>query len=230
METKAGIDRRTALACGLLAVTTGATALAAPPSGGRITNFDLAGSIPNQFGAWRVIDNAGAVIPNPEDEANVTAAYEEAVSRTYVRPDGQFVMMVVAHGRSDSGLLAIHRAEVCYTAQGFTVADAGESRLAAPYQNLYGKRLVAVRDERREQIVYWATVAGEQSDVGIAQKFRLLRAAWEDRPLDAFLVRASTIRPNPDPPAFSVVDEFLRDLMAAIPKPIFPLIAGTPRA
>jgi EpsI family protein len=221
-----GLTRRTLIAGGVLVAATVATASVAPPSGGRITEVDLAAAIPREFAGWKMVENAGAIVPNPEDEANVTAAYEEAVSRTYVRADGRFVMMVVAHGRSDSGLLAIHRAEICYAAQGFAVDQVGQSRLAAPFEGLTGKRLVAVLDERREQVVYWATVAGEQSDVGIMQKLRLLKAAWEDKPLDAFLVRGSTIMPDNDAMAFALVDGFLKDLMNALPRPLLPLIGG----
>lgn len=226
MATFERISRRSVLSAGLM----GATWLAVPTLSAsvttRLSHFDLDRLIPKQFGPWQHLENAGAVLPNPDEEKAVKDAYEQVVSRTYVRSDGRFVMFVLAHGRSDSGLMVIHRAEVCYTAQGFTVQNAGRSSLSDRGQPVNAKRLVAVRDIRREQIAYWAAVAGAQTDVGIAQKLRVLRAGWEGRPIDAFLVRASTIETN-DPQAFALVDQFLTDLIAVLPPNLGPLITGT---
>lgn len=220
------LDRRTILAGGALVGTYLSTRVVARPTDIAITHFDLQSAIPETIGLWRTAPNDAPVVPDPDEQKNVTAAYEEALTRTYVRPDGALVMLVIAHGRSDSGLLAIHRAEVCYTAQGFSVIPAGASTLRIGDTAIAGTRLIAVQDERREQVVYWATVAGEQSDVGIGQKLRQLRAAWQGKPLDAFLTRASTLSTGDDAGAFARVDAFLTELSRVLPPRIAPLILG----
>lgn len=220
------LSRRTLLAAGVLGATAVASRLVARPVDVAITHFDLQSAIPSAFGAWRAAPTDASIVPDLEEQKNVTAAYEETLTRTYVRPDGAFVMLVIAHGRADSGLLAIHRAEVCYTSQGFSVVPAGSSQLLLRGRSISGKRLIAVQDQRREQIVYWATVAGEQTDVGIAQKLRLLRAAWQGKPLDAFLVRASVLSAGGDAAAFDLVDGFLAELGHVIPPRLAPLILG----
>lgn len=220
------LDRRTLLAGGVLAATFVATRVVARPTDITLTHFDLQSAIPRSFGAWRTAPSDASVVPDPEEQKNVTAAYEEALTRTYIRTDGALMMLVIAHGRSDSGLLAIHRAEVCYTSQGFSVIPAGASDLRIGKAIVTGKRLVAVQGARREQVVYWATVAGEQSDVGIGQKLRQLRAAWQGKPLDAFLTRASMLSIGNDAAAFALVDAFLNELAGVLPPRIAPLILG----
>lgn len=219
------ISRRALLCASAMVATSAAVWPLTRLGGGSITRFDLEAMVPRQFGQWQAIDDNAAILPNPEDEAAATAVYEHVVSRTYVRPDGAFVMFVLAHGRSDSGLLVLHRAEVCYAAQGFTVEPKGASKVPVKGGAAEATRMVATRDDRREQVSYWATVAGQQTDLGIAQKLRVLNARLHGGRLDAFLVRGSTISTN-DGPAFSLVDEFLSEVINTLPPDLHSLVAG----
>lgn len=223
------LSRRALLGAGLMV----STKLAAWPltqlSGGIISRIDLEALVPRQFGKWHMIDDSSAILPNPEDANAAAAAYEHVVSRTYVRPDGAFVMMVLAHGRTDSGLLVLHRAEVCYESQGFTVQPLGHHRLEQDRRRVTTTRMTAERDGRREQVTYWATMAGQQTDLGVVQKLRVLEARLHGQPLDAFLVRASTIS-QADASAYALVDAFLRDMLVALPPDLRTMVAGAAMA
>lgn len=219
------IDRRLLLTSGLL-VGAGVAArasrlhLAAP-----ITPLNLERAVPRQVGAWRATPQAVSVLPDPDQQKTLAATYEEVVSRSYVTPDQRLMMLVIAHGRADSGLLAIHRAETCYSAQGFSVRDAGAATLPPPYSAVAGRRLFAVKDERQEPIVYWATVAGQRSSTNIEQKLRLLRAAWAGRPLDSFLIRASTIGDD-TPASYALIEAFLAQMLERLPAAVRPMLTG----
>jgi EpsI family protein len=208
-------DRRTLLVSSLLLASSVAARASRLNISAAITPVDLEAAIPSRIGDWHIIPQSAAVLPDPDQEKAATAAYEQVLSRSYVTKSGEFVMLVIAHARSDSGLLAIHRAETCYTAQGFTVRDMGAVALPQPFQMVEPKRLFAVKDSRNEPVVYWATVAGERSDTGIAQKIRLLKSAWDGRAMDSFLIRASTIGTN-SPASFAVVETFLAEMLASV--------------
>jgi EpsI family protein len=222
-----GAINRRAVVSGALLLGIGAAARASRLTvSASITPMQLDRLIPEQFGQWRTIPTSAQILPDPDQEKTIAATYEEVVSRSYIAPDGRFVMLVIAHGRADSGLLAIHRADVCYTAQGFTVGREGTATLRPPYDMVRGQKLFAVKDDREEPIIYWATIGGAQSDVGIEQKLRLIKTAWEGRPTDSFLVRVSTIGPA-TPASFATLTIFLADLLDHVPGSMRPMLAGS---
>jgi EpsI family protein len=219
------LSRRAMLAGGAV-VATGVAARAVslrptvlPPSG------RLAAIVPPAFGRWRMVDTADPVLPDVEEQRTVEAAYEDVLARTYADPASDGVMLVVARSRPGSGLLYLHRPEVCYAAQGFAVLPFGDTPLPAPFAATLGHELVAVRGDRHESILYWGTVGGRQSAVGLTQKLGMLRAAWRGEALDAYLVRMSLVGAE-GPEAFATLRRFAHDLVAGLPLPYRGRLSG----
>lgn len=208
------LTRRGFVAGALLTTGLVANRIVQAPAGVGASHFDLHANLPKAFAGWTASPVQQAVLPDPEEVKAVTSAYEEVVSRAYDHPGARQMMLVVAHGRPGSGLLALHRPQTCYTSQGFTVQDCGEANLPQPFSGVRTTRLLATRDARTEPVVFWASVAGQQSDTDVEQKLRLLRAAWQGRPLDAFLIRASCVGTN-DRATFDAIGSFLSDLLGA---------------
>lgn len=221
-----GLTRRAVIAGGGMAIAgAGSLLLSARHQAQEVSSIGLSAMVPLTIGAWHNDPSAVPVLPDETEQLSINRAYEETVSRFYRRADGAIVMLVVAHGRPDSGMLAIHRPATCYTAQGFTVSNSHMTTLATPFAGVEADELFAVRDERQEPIVSWTTIGGRQTGFGISQKVEQLRAAWTGKRIDAILVRASTI--GPDTPAnYDLLKHFLGDLLRGLTPQQRQLLAG----
>jgi EpsI family protein len=228
MATQPGtrIDRRALLASGAIVLTGGAVwAFPLRPPAHALSG-KLATIVPDRLGAWQIVAEADPVLPDIDEQRTIEAAYEDVLARTYRNRSGDRVMLVIARSRAGSGLLFLHRPEICYAAQGFSVLPFGKTRLPPPYDALSGEELLAVRGERHESILYWGTVAGHPSEVGIMQKLLMLRAAWKGEALDGYLVRISAVAAE-GAETFAMLRRFAQDLIAGIPQPYRSRLGGT---
>ena len=219
------MTRRALIAGGAMAAV-GAAAIALPQRArDEVRPIGLGAIVPQVFAGWRNDPGLMPVLPNEDETQSVSRAYEETVSRFYRRDDGAVVMLVVAHGRPDSGMLAIHRPATCYTAQGFTVTNPREVRLPAPFGQVMAEELFASRGDRHEPILSWVTIGGRQTGFGVTQKLEQLRAAWRGEQADAILVRASTIGPDLTE-NYQLLDRFMVEMLRQLTSPQRRLIAG----
>ncbi len=84
-------------------------------------NQKLETVLPEKFGRWTYVSSSGLVVP-PEDQM-VRALYSQLVTRVYSDGDGSQIMLLVAQSASQTGILQIHRPEICYTAGGYALSD-----------------------------------------------------------------------------------------------------------
>jgi EpsI family protein len=209
------MSRRSLLANGLIGVTACASYALPSIRNPQIRAYPLDQRVPLNFGTYQLAPEVAPVIPDADEQLAVSRAYENTLVRAYRAPDGTLIMLVIGHGRPDSGMLAIHRPEICYSAQGFIVTPMGPQSLGHQFDQVIAQRLFAQNGERMEPVLYWAIVAREQTDLGIAQKLRMLKVALSGQPTDSFLVRISTIGPN-TPESFDHLSRFGRDLLKAL--------------
>ena len=180
--------------------------------------------IPRQFGKWRLVPDISPVVPaDPEGyvEPDRFSApiYSQEVARGYTDGQGNIVMLLVAYGPVQNYRLKAHRPEMCYTAAGFRVSGTTGARLdyrdgAAP---LKMTRLTAERESRFEPISYWMRVGNDVSN-GVIER-QLIRLKYGLRGLipDGALIRVSTVG-LPQEASFKLQDQFIRDLLTAIPQ------------
>src|SRR5450830_590456 len=83
--------------------------------------IDLAAMVPTTFGDWREEINVLAQVINPQQKSVIDKIYSQTLSRTYVNPQGYRIMLSIAYGKNQSDALQLHKPEVCYPAQGFTL-------------------------------------------------------------------------------------------------------------
>ena len=82
--------------------------------------------VPEAFGEWRLDRSITPVLPDPGLQSMLDALYSQTLARTYINPQGQRIMLSIAYGSDQSNeATAVHRPEFCYSAQGFTVNQAG---------------------------------------------------------------------------------------------------------
>jgi EpsI family protein len=182
---------------------------------------------PAAFGPWTGRDVGDLVAPKVAGSLE-SRLYGASVQRIYSGIDAaQEIMVLLAHGDTQSNELQLHRPEVCYPAFGFEIsASAPEMLQLAPKAVLPARRLIAVAPERRENIVYW-TRLGEYLPISESeQRIDRVKTALQGVVADGLLARVSLVGDD-SAAAFSVLGEFARALVQAIAPANRPAFIGT---
>ena len=188
---------------------------------------DLEVLFPKRFGHWQIDTSWPVVLPPPDVQAALNAIYNQVLSRTYVNPSGQQIMLSVAYGGDQYDGTAAHRPEACYPAQGFSIT-ANETRVQPLATGDIGVRtLVAELGGRREPITYWIVVGDQVATTGVEQKLAQLRYGVRGIIADGMLVRVSSIDADARH-AHSVQAAFIADMAAALPGQARARVFGKP--
>lgn len=174
--------------------------------------IDLQTQIPSSFGQWREVGGTVPILPNPEIQQKLEKTYAQTVARTYVDNRGHTVMLTAAYGADQTGeLTQVHRPEICYRAQGFSVQTLRDEKLTFADHAIPVRRVLAQRGERNEPLSYWVTVGDKAVLPGISRKLEQLRLGLGGWLADGMLIRVSTIDADQNR-AFRVQDQFLHEL------------------
>jgi EpsI family protein len=171
--------------------------------------------IPLKVGSWAFDTASGLVLPPPDQLARLL--YDQQVARSYTSPDQLPVMLLLAYGTSQSGMLQIHRPEICYPASGFRLTETqitsiplGDSRV------LPSRSFTANSDTRVEQVLYWTRI-GELVPIDWwTQRLAIIRSNLHGRIPDGLLVRLSTVSSDADQ-AQATLKKFARGLIETMP-------------
>jgi exosortase B len=177
--------------------------------------IDLEQVIPARFGDWQLDPHVLPIAPTPDVQESLNRIYRQVVSRTYVNPAGERIMLTVAHGGDQSDALKAHRQEKCYEAQGFDIAGIEHGTLAAGRRAIPVTRMVAVRGERVEPVTYWFTM-GDRVVLGRLERLRVqVASGLAGRIPDGMLVRVSSISNDPGD-AFAAQQDFATAIFAHV--------------
>lgn len=211
--------RRRALAVMLSMAAAAAVAKVATPTihlADRIGQPDLEQLFPKTFGGWRVDTSMPVVLPSPDTQATLDSIYNQVLSRTYISPAGERIMLSVAYGGDQSDGTRAHKPEVCYPAQGFQILSNATSVLQLQDRRVPVRLLMSRLGGRSEPITYWMTVGGEVVLSNMQHKIVQLRHALNGEIPDGLLVRISSIDANMER-AYQLHARFARDLLASFP-------------
>jgi EpsI family protein len=183
-------------------------------------------AIPKAFAGWQAQASTGLVGPEMAGKL-AKSLYSETVSRTYYNDaTGASVMLLAAYGDTQSDLLQLHRPESCYPAVGFAIASTRAAELPLkPGTELPVRRVVAATEERNENIIYWTRLGERLPQSGGEQRQARLANAMQGYVADGILVRASTLGDSEQ--AFSILSEFLPQMLMATRKDLRPALIGT---
>jgi EpsI family protein len=179
--------------------------------------------IPKKFGFWTLVPEISPVAPaDPEGyvqpDPNASRLYSQEVGRGYTDGHGNIVMLMVAYGPVQNYRLKAHRPEMCYTAAGFRIS--GKTGAALSYRDgvtpIQMTRLIAERESRLEPVTYWMRVGNDVTNGVIDRQLIRLKYGLRGIIPDGALIRISTIG-LPQEASFKLQDQFIRDLLAAIP-------------
>lgn len=189
---------------------------------------DLESLVPAAFGDWSIDPTVVPVKPTGEVQAKLDRIYGATLSRTYVNPRGERMMLVVAYGGDQSDALKAHRQEVCYTAQGFRVSDIHRGGLEAGGRRIPVTRMLAVLGDRSEPVTYWFTM-GDRVVRGRLERLEVqLASGLKGVVPDGMLVRVSSLSADPSA-AYAGQRRFIAQLLEAVPADSATRLAGAPR-
>lgn len=210
---------RAAFIAALMLLASLATAVVTPRAAGDAAVApDLDAMLPDDFGVWRRVPLADAVLP-----AEATLGPGEAVAyRAYADDLGRIVTLVAAYGPPLGDSVRLHRPETCYGAQGFAI----NARDIGAAGDIPVVNLDAQSSARREGVTYWLREGDDFSvRASDSQWRRLTRGAGAAA--DGALVRVSSV--SADRPQFELHAEFLEDFAAALGPDARRLLAGEAR-
>lgn len=177
----------------------------------QLPKLDLEAVFPQQFGQWRIDTSGPAQIVSPDQQAMLSKLYAQSLSRVYVGPRGERIMLSIAYGGDQSDATRAHRPDVCYPAQGFQIRSSSEGQVRLSAGLVRAKLMVAQQDNRIEPITYWITVGDQIALSGTEQKLAQLRYGTHGVIPDGMLVRVSSLSTNATQ-AYSLHERFLQDL------------------
>jgi EpsI family protein len=169
--------------------------------------------VPKQIGNWDFVTTSGLVVP-PEDQLS-QATYSQLLTRTYSDGAGPPMMLLVAQSAQQTGILQIHRPEICYTAGGYQLAEPELSPIRLPDRNLPAIHLAASADGRTEQVLYWTRIGERLPTSWREQKIAVALANFKGVNPDAVMVRVSTFGNDPRA-AKTAMETFVRLLLQSL--------------
>ncbi|WP_407277708.1 EpsI family protein [Aromatoleum evansii] len=180
-------------------------------------NIRLETAIPVSFGDWHLDSGGVQSVVNPQQKGLLDALYSQTLTRTYVNALGQRIMLSIAYGEMQSGDIELHRPEVCYVAQGFSLETVGESsiKLEERESPFPIQRLIAQTNSRHEPISYWMRVGDYVVASGNDQRLARLMHGFKGWIPDGILFRVSSISDDNEA-AYHLQERFVVDLLTTV--------------
>jgi EpsI family protein len=177
--------------------------------------IDLAKMVPSQFKNWQEQLNLAVQIIDPEQQATIAKIYTQTLTRNYVDTNGNRIMLSIAYGKSQSDNLQLHKPEICYPAQGFTLDKVERLSLNLLNKPISITRMETHLGQRFEPVTYWTVVGDFVTTTGINKKLTEMRYGMQGKIPDGMLVRVSSIDRD-TAKAFAIQAEFATAMVAAI--------------
>ena len=183
--------------------------------------------LPTTVADWTSRDVGDLAAPATQDSL-AAKLYGQLVQRVYQQAStGAEVMMLMAHGDSQTNELQLHRPEVCYPAFGFQLSgDKSAQILLARGVELPGRQLTANAPGRQENIIYWARLGEFLPISGNEQRLDRIRTAMRGVVADGLLARFSLLGSDPTA-AFATLEGFVPQLLKAVAANRRPALVGT---
>lgn len=173
---------------------------------------------PKTFGDWRIDPNLPVSIVSPDVEAMLKSLYAQTLSRTYIGPKGERIMLSIAYGGDQSDATRAHRPDVCYPAQGFDILSASYTSIDVGNAELPVRHMFAKLGQRYEPVTFWFIVGERVAVSGQQQKIAQLSYGLRGLIPDGMLVRVSSINNDADA-GYRDQARFIADMRAAMPQP-----------
>ncbi len=177
-------------------------------------NGKLDDVVPKTIGPWKFIAASGLVVP-PNDQLS-KALYSNLMTRQYSDGQNPPVMLLIAQSGSQTGVLQIHRPEVCYTAGGYHISPVTPEPIQVGSTVVPANKMDASADGLTEHVIYWTRVGNRMPASWRQQRIAVAEQNLRGIIPDAILVRVSTVS-NDAEGARATLQAFVRAMIAAVP-------------
>ena len=177
--------------------------------------IDLKAMVPSAFGEWREEVNLMTLVINPQQKTMLDKIYSQILNRSYINPQGYRIMLSIAYGKNQSDALQLHKPEICYPAQGFTLLRKQSGALDLLGKPIDATRLATSQGQRFEPITYWTVVGDHIVTNHTNKKLMEMRYALTKRIPDGMLVRVSSIDKDTEN-AYVLQNHFANAMVGAI--------------
>lgn len=200
----------------MMALAGAVTSAVRPAEPRAVAAPDLDAMLPGDFGRWRRVPLADAILPS---ESKLGPG-EAVAYRAYADDLGRLVTLVAAYGPPLGDSVRLHRPETCYGAQGFVInARSLGAAAGVPVVNLDAQSAA-----RREAVTYWLREGDAFTVRAGDSQWRRLTRGFSAAP-DGALVRVSTI--SAERPQFDLHREFIEDFTGALSPDARVLLMGS---
>jgi EpsI family protein len=179
--------------------------------------LELENLIPREFAGWVLDERQSAAVVNPQAGVLQERIYQQVLSRTYIHAASQrSIMLSIAYGENQNRSNDLHVPDVCYSAGGFRIESKELGSIQASQGAIPVKRLVAQRLQRREPLTYWTIIGDQVATSAVGSKLIALSYGLRGTVPDGMIFRVSSVG-VPDDQAFANQQEFVKNLMDALP-------------
>jgi EpsI family protein len=186
--------RRSILIAGSMVAVAAATEAArhALADGQKASPPHLVRIVPREFAGWHELATPATVV-SAQTQEMLQSIYNEILARVYAAADGYQVMLSIAYGGDQRGVLRAHKPEVCYPAQGFKLEGSADTVLRTNHGPIPARTLRTVLGPRNEPVMYWFAYAGRTSASAWERRVHSLRLTLTGQVPDGLLFRVSSI-------------------------------------
>ena len=215
--------RTSALAALAMMLAAALASLATPQLHALSAAPSLENTVPMAFGDWKAVSDTQLQVDVSRGvETQSEQPYDQTVMRTYVNSQGQRVMLALAWGERQRHDVKVHRPEVCYPAQGYSVVSLQVGKpllMAGKAEPVPTVSMLAQGRGGMEAVRYWIRIGTQYGGDGLQTRWYILKEGLAGRIPDGVLVRASQrIRNGEETVVFNkVMDGFLIDLIGSLP-------------
>jgi EpsI family protein len=186
--------------------------------------------IPKGFGEWRQEIASAAQVVDPQQKEMLDKIYNQTLSRTYVNVQGYRVMLSVAYGGDQSDAMQLHKPEVCYPSQGFTLHEKHTDTLQTRDDSLPVTRVFTSLGNRNEPVTYWTTIGDRViKSSGLQKKLVEMSYGLRGNIPDGMLIRVSSIDSD-KAHAYRIHDRFSNQMLEALGPEARVRLAGKPES
>lgn len=177
-------------------------------------NYNFEAMIPTQFGEWQLEPDQGVVELPAELQESLKKSYTAILSRTYKNKAGERVMLSIAYGAEQSDAMGVHRPDVCYPAQGFSIANKELTQLTLNNKTIPVNRMVATQGTRIEPLTYWTLLGNVVTKDAREHKIEQIKYGLGGTIPDGLIFRVSSLGSDASE-QYQLQDRFLNDLFAS---------------
>jgi EpsI family protein len=190
----AKVSRRSIILGAVFTATAGAAAATTPRRHEEIlAGVALKSVIPDRVASWTQAQFSDAILPDSQP----MDVYDQIVSRAYSSPDAPPIMLVVAYGAAQSGVMKVHRPEVCYTSAGFKIVNRQILPIALQDgRSIPASTFLGERQDRKEHVLYWTRISNAFPGNLFDQRVVMFEQGLSGVIPDGVLVRLSTLCPD----------------------------------